>query len=169
MIGLAPGVTTTFSGSVLMPRTSRLLRAMASRNSGNPAVGAVVGEPVADGRHPRFDDVARRVKVGFADFQVDDLPALGLKGAGLGQHLESALGPQVMHSGGDSSLFPPESCSESPLPVSRGLLHYFPSPLRERVGVRVNYWANLCYEYGSCTATPAGPGSGCERAGRKSR
>ena len=66
-----------------------------------PGGGAVVGEPVADGRHARVNDVPGRVEVWFADFQVDNLPALGLQGAGLGQHLKGALGAQVVHSCGD--------------------------------------------------------------------
>ena len=100
-MGLAPGVTTTLSGSVLVPRTSRLLLAMAWRSSGSPAVGAVVGEPVADGRHAGIYDVPGRVEVGFPNFHVNYLASQGFQSASLGQHLEGALSPQVVHSRGD--------------------------------------------------------------------
>src|SRR3972149_11299102 len=45
----------------------------------------------------RLDDMRRRVEVWLADFQVDDVAALGLKAAGLRQHLKRGLGAKSAH------------------------------------------------------------------------
>jgi hypothetical protein len=42
-------------------------------------------------------DVVRRVEVGLADLEVDDLAALGLEGPGPGQHLERRFGAEAGH------------------------------------------------------------------------
>jgi len=42
----------------------------------------------------RVADVGGRVKVGLADLEMDDFPALPLQGLGPGQDLEGGFGPQ---------------------------------------------------------------------------
>ena len=45
-------------------------------------------------------EVPGGVEVGFANLQVDDLPALGLQSPGLGQHFKRGFGAQIHHTGG---------------------------------------------------------------------
>jgi hypothetical protein len=73
MIGLAPGVTTTFSAPHGMPRSAfqRVDRGLANE--------------------------ARRVEVGLADFEMNDLLPLLFERARALQHLERGLGSQATH------------------------------------------------------------------------
>ena len=48
-----------------------------------------MGEPFMQRPDRRFDDVAGSTKIGFANFQVNDLFPLGLQSAGAHQNLKS--------------------------------------------------------------------------------
>ena len=46
---------------------------------------------------PGLDDVFRRVEIRLPDFQMDDLPPFGFKGAGPHQNFKSSLGAEPLH------------------------------------------------------------------------
>ena len=73
MIGFPPGVTTTCSGRTSMPRLRATSSAMASRKLRDTGGRGVVRVPVAQRLAPGLDDVGRRIEVGLADLEVDDL------------------------------------------------------------------------------------------------
>ena len=96
-MGLAPGVTTISSGVTGdVPGGRHVLGdglAQLGQSGGRPVVrGAVVERPLA-----RVPDVDRRVEVGLADLEMDDLLALALEGARACQHLERRLGAEPGH------------------------------------------------------------------------
>ena len=97
MIGLPPGVTTTWAGSTAIPRGCATSAAIASRSSRDARGRGVVGLAVAQRPAPGLDHVLRRVEVGLADLQVDDLPPLRLQRPRLRQHRERRLRPQARH------------------------------------------------------------------------
>jgi hypothetical protein len=47
-----------------------------------------------------FHDVLRSIEIGLTDFQVNDVSALLLKGAGADENLESCFGAQPRHAPG---------------------------------------------------------------------
>ena len=67
-----------------------------------PRRGAIVGVAVLQRLDAGLDDVLRRLKVGFADFQVDNLAPLRLQRPRPGQHLKGGFGSQTAHTGGNS-------------------------------------------------------------------
>jgi len=52
---------------------------------------------VAQASYPGLDDVGRRIEIGLADLQVNDLPALGFQGLGLSQNLERSFCAEPGH------------------------------------------------------------------------
>src|SRR5205823_4571537 len=58
----------------------------------------VVRESLVQRVAGRVDNVARRIKVRFADLEMDDIVALGLERARLHQHFKRRLGPEPRHS-----------------------------------------------------------------------
>ena len=59
-----------------------------------------MGKALAQRVNPRVDDVGRRVHIGLANLEVDDVPALTFHGAGTHQHLEGGFSSQPRHSVG---------------------------------------------------------------------
>jgi len=60
-----------------------------------------VGESLLEGLGRRLADEARRVEVGLADLEVDDLLAGGLERAGARQHFEGGFGSETAHALGE--------------------------------------------------------------------
>ena len=56
------------------------------------------------GMNTGLDDVGRGIKVRLTDFQVDDVPALGLQQASSIQDFKSALNAQARHALGQTQL-----------------------------------------------------------------
>ena len=56
-----------------------------------------MGKALAQGVYASFDDVSGRVHVGLADFEMNDVLALTLQGAGAHQNFEGGLGSQARH------------------------------------------------------------------------
>src|SRR5918995_935717 len=63
----------------------------------NTGGGCVVGVPVAQSFATGLDDMLRRIEVGFADLEVDDLTALRLQGFRFRQDRKSRLRSQTLH------------------------------------------------------------------------
>ena len=97
MIGLAPGVTTTLAGSTWKPR--RCVESFGDRlaQHGQAERRAVVGPAVVERLLGRVADVHRRVEVGLADLEVDDVVTLRLPRAGARRSLERGLGADADH------------------------------------------------------------------------
>src|SRR5260221_702122 len=62
-------------------------------------------ETLVDGVDAGFNHVGRRIKIRFADFQMDNAPALGFQRARFGQRLECGFRAQAGHTFGQ-----PQSC-----------------------------------------------------------
>ena len=97
MMGLAPGVTTTSSVA-----TGMLAGALHVLDDGLPQLGEargrpVVGRPAVERPLGRLADVGRRVEVGLADLEVDDLLALPLEGLRARQDLEGRFRAEPRH------------------------------------------------------------------------
>ena len=103
IIGLPPGVTTTWSGSTRTPRSFSEYLAMAAAEFGQAGRRAVVGPAFVDRALRRLADVLRRVEVGLADFEVDYVH-LALEGLGAAQAVERGLGAEPVHPAGESHL-----------------------------------------------------------------
>ena len=54
--------------------------------------------------HASVDDVGGRVEIGLADFQMDNIIALGFEGTGPDQYFEGSLGTQARHAPGQPQL-----------------------------------------------------------------
>jgi len=63
---------------------------------------AIVRPSSFEGFDAGLNDVLGRIKVGLANFQVDDIFALTLQGARLVQHFEGSLGAQSRHALGQA-------------------------------------------------------------------
>ena len=63
-------------------------------------MGAVVGIALFQGFGTGAHHVFGGVEIGFADFHVDDVLALGFEGAGFGEHLKGGFGAEVIHAAG---------------------------------------------------------------------
>ena len=73
MIGLPPGVMTTWRGSTGIFAGSGVLRDRRGGVPGRPARRAVVGLVLVERPLGRLADVLRRVEVGLADFEMDNV------------------------------------------------------------------------------------------------
>ena len=80
-----------------MPRVRETYSAMASRNSGKPAGGAVAGPAFVDGALAGLFDVQRGREVGLPDLEVDDALALRFERPGARQDFECGLRPDPGH------------------------------------------------------------------------
>ena len=65
---------------------------MAARSAGRAARGGVAGLPVLDGFHAGLADVGQGREIRLADFEMQDLAALGFERLGAGQHGVGAFG-----------------------------------------------------------------------------
>ena len=85
-----------------MPREPASDAAAASRRTGQPRRLAVVGLAGANRGDPRLGHVRRRLEVGLADLEVDDVAARRLERAGAGEDGERALGAEAADGLGDA-------------------------------------------------------------------
>ena len=97
MIGLAPGVTTTFAGLDLEAAARGRVASDCLAQHRQAERRRVVGPAVVERLLGGLADVDRGVEIGLADLQVDDVVALGFPGASLGRSLESGLGADTDH------------------------------------------------------------------------
>ncbi len=67
----------------------------------------VVRPALLQGLRRGVADVLRRIEVGLADLEVDDLPSLRLERPSPRQHFEGGFGPQPAHALRESHVFPP--------------------------------------------------------------
>jgi len=97
MIGLAPGVMTTWSGvNGNAARLGDVVRDRFTRLQ-NPGRRRVVGVAVAQRPDRRLLDVLGCVKIRLADLQVNDRAPLRLERAGAREHLERGLRAEIRH------------------------------------------------------------------------
>src|SRR5205823_2866954 len=68
---------------------------------GDPRVRRVMGRALVEGPLRRLADVRRRVEIGLADLEMDDVAALRLEGPRPGGNLECGLGADHAHALGD--------------------------------------------------------------------
>ena len=98
--GLAPLATSVALGGDVHAAAARQLGGGRLAQLGDARRRAVVRLPRPQRRDPRLGDVRRRVEVGLADLEVDDVAPRALHRARLGEHGERRLRAQPGHAGG---------------------------------------------------------------------
>ena len=92
--GFAPFATSTLSGSIAIPREAAERRRGRLAQLGQPGRLAVVRLAGPDRGDPSLGHVRRRLEVGLADLEVDDVPPGRLERAGTREHGERPLGAE---------------------------------------------------------------------------
>ena len=67
-----------------------------------PGGGPVMGEALVQRVAGRLDDVLRRIEIGFADLEMNDVAPLRLERARLHQHFEGRLSAEPRHPFGEA-------------------------------------------------------------------
>ncbi len=59
-------------------------------------------KPLCSASHRRVDNVGRRIEIGFANFEMDDVASLCLQRSRLHQYFERRLGAETRHALGEA-------------------------------------------------------------------
>ena len=97
MMGLPPGTTTTSSERELHAARLGNIVGNGLAQVGQAGRRSVVRITQVQRVNGRFHDVLGRVEIGLADFEMDDVLALLLQGAGTDQNFKSGLGAKTRH------------------------------------------------------------------------
>ena len=87
-----------------------------------------MGEALVQRVAGRIDNVARRIEIRFADFEMNDVPPLGLERAGFDQNLERRLRPEPRHPPGQSQFASVTHEGESTFRARQCNFSFFDSP-----------------------------------------
>ena len=98
MIGLPPGTTQTLAALTVNAARAGNIFGDRLAQFGQALRRAVVGPAFVERFLARVDNMLRSGKIGFADFEMDDVASLRFERAGTHQYIESGFGTDPRHS-----------------------------------------------------------------------